>query len=199
MLAHPTFVFAMAFHLSSLRPTAAQHRSTGTPVSLFFTYNYERMTPPRPTVSRLPPSILRRHRDSALLPILALGNDGPEGGLESKDIGDGEGGGNCDGEDEGEGIDTIRVRIWRSLASGREMSLMSLASEVGGVGGTGTALRRADLRHHLTHVERQARTLGNKSDAWRERRGLPPRAGGKKMSIRTRRRGPRNEVFVRLK
>ena len=44
--------------------------------------------------------------------------------------------------------DTIRVRIWRALASGDEVSMTQLCKRVGE--------RRGDVRSHLKHVERQA-------------------------------------------
>ncbi|KAL9191241.1 hypothetical protein ACHAXT_000947 [Thalassiosira profunda] len=95
--------------------------------------------------------------------------------------------------------DTIRVRLWRALASGNELSLTQLSKRVGE--------KRGDVKAHLTHVERQAKTLGNKSDVWRARRGLQPVAkredgsgsggGPKKLRLKTR-RGAKNEVFFRL-
>ena len=55
----------------------------------------------------------------------------------------------------GEGVaDTIRVRIWRALASGEELSLAELSRTVG-------VSSYGDLRSHLRHVERQASTLSN--------------------------------------
>ena len=48
--------------------------------------------------------------------------------------------------------DTVRVRIWRSLASGKEFSL----KELGVVVGEG---QKGDLRAHLKHVE--AKTMKN--------------------------------------
>lgn len=59
--------------------------------------------------------------------------------------------------------DTIRVRIWRALASGQELSLKQLGKVVG---------ERKDLRSHLVHVEKQAKTLKNKNIEWFQRRGL---------------------------
>ncbi len=63
--------------------------------------------------------------------------------------------------------DTVRVRIWRTLVeeNGRELSLTVLSSILGD--------RRSDVRHHLTHVEKQCKSLQSKSEAWRLRRGLP--------------------------
>ena len=62
--------------------------------------------------------------------------------------------------------DTTRVRIWRVLASGEEHSLKQLGAAVGERG-------LGDLKVHLQHVEKQAKTLKNKNEKWRERRGLP--------------------------
>jgi hypothetical protein len=120
-------------------------------------------------------------------------------------------------EDEAE--DTIRVRIWRALASGDELSLSQLGRAVG-------ERRLSELRSHLQHVERQAKTLRNKSDEWKVRRGLIPSSDIKrgrksedtelpnadtqssgngaspfaskaKVQLKTR-KGKKNEVFVRL-
>lgn len=96
--------------------------------------------------------------------------------------------------------DTIRVRIWRALASGEELSMTQLSKRVGE--------SRGDVRSHLVHVERQATTIQNKSDDWRVRRGLLPVsaskdtdgaaiAGAKKLRLK-KRRGAKNEVFYRL-
>ena len=96
--------------------------------------------------------------------------------------------------------DTIRVRIWRALASGDELSMTQLCKQVGE--------SRGDVRSHLTHVERQARTIRNKSDDWRVRRGLAPLTDNtgddtgslpnpKKLRLK-KRKGPKNEVFIRL-
>mmetsp|Transcript_29313 Transcript_29313/g.62234 ORF Transcript_29313/g.62234 Transcript_29313/m.62234 type:complete len:171 (+) Transcript_29313:128-640(+) len=98
------------------------------------------------------------------------------------------------------GKDTIRVRIWRALASGDEITMTELSNRVG-------ERNRGNLRSHLVHVERQAKTIGNKSSEWRERRGLPPLAktgesggpgGGPKRLRLKMRRGAKNEVFIRL-
>ena len=59
--------------------------------------------------------------------------------------------------------DTIRVRIWRALASGQELSLKQLGKVVG---------ERKDLKSHLVHVEKQAKNLKNKKKEWFQRRGL---------------------------
>lgn len=99
--------------------------------------------------------------------------------------------------DSNEQLDTIRVRIWRELADGKELSLSQLANAVG-------ERRLGDLRSHLAHVEKQAKTIRNKSDDWRIRRGLSPIVGenGKtgarrKMKLKFR-KGKKNETFVRM-
>jgi len=96
------------------------------------------------------------------------------------------------GQDDGEQEDTVRVRIWRALVAqkGREMSLAQLSSTLGE--------RRSDVRHHLSHVEKQCKTLQSKSEAWRLRRGLPA-DNTNKLRITTRRGGgKRNELFIKL-
>jgi hypothetical protein len=91
--------------------------------------------------------------------------------------------------------ETIRVRIWRALAAGDELTLKELGKAVG---------HHRDLRSHLRHVARQAETLKNKSDDWRERRGLPiidatDSRRMDKLRLRIRNNGNRsNEMFVRL-
>ena len=89
-----------------------------------------------------------------------------------------------DGDEE---RDTVRVRIWRVLASGEEVSLARLSKLLG--------VPRGDVASHLVHVEKQARTLQNKKDDWRARRGLPP--GARALRLKQR-RGPKKEVLVRL-
>ena len=105
-------------------------------------------------------------------------------------------------DDEEEGAeDTIRVRIWRALAGGDELSLSQLGQAVG-------ERRLGELRSHLGHVERQAKTLRNKSDEWKVRRGLlldtlpsdedaSPFASKAKVRLRTR-KGKKNEILVKL-
>lgn len=96
--------------------------------------------------------------------------------------------------DSDEQLDTIRVRIWRQLADGKELSLSQLSNAVG-------ERRLGELRSHLTHVEKQAKTIRNKSDEWRTRRGLSPVAGKagapRKMKLKFR-KGKKNETFVRI-
>lgn len=86
-------------------------------------------------------------------------------------------------------FDTIRVRIWRVLSSGEEISMTQLSKQVGE--------SRSDVRSHLKHVERQAKTIRNKSNEWRTRRGLSPVVSPKKMQVK-KRRGAKNEVFIKL-
>ena len=115
-------------------------------------------------------------------------------------------GGNQHAEDSSheEEEDTIRVKIWRALASGEEMRLSELGNTVG-------ERRMGELRSHLVHVERQAKTLRNKSDEWRIRRGivrpgdiksgdkslLGPFAFKKKIRLKMR-KGKGNDVFIRF-
>lgn len=105
-------------------------------------------------------------------------------------------------DEEKEGAeDTIRIRIWRALASGDELSLSQLGQAVG-------ERRFGELRSHLGHVERQAKTLRNKSDDWKVRRGLlpdsqsndndpSPFASKAKVRLKTR-KGKKNEILVKL-
>ena len=98
--------------------------------------------------------------------------------------------------------DTIRVRIWKALVSSnnKEISLTQLCKLIG-------VRNKGDVRSHLIHVERQAKTIQNKSNEWRVRRGLLPiniddtdtkvSGGIKKLKIK-RRRGAKNEEFIRL-
>ena len=109
-------------------------------------------------------------------------------------------------EEQYEEKDTIRVRIWRALASGNELSLSQLCKQVG-------ERNRSDIKSHLVHVEKQAKTIRNKSDEWRIRRGLLSIEkksdnmqcgddsgavfGAKKLRLK-RRRGAKNEEYIRL-
>eukprot|EP00536_Pseudo-nitzschia_multiseries_P004161 jgi/Psemu1/9393/gm1.9393_g len=90
--------------------------------------------------------------------------------------------------------DTVRVRIWRALASsfGEEITLKELGAIVG-------ERRVGELRSHLQHVEKQSKTLKNKSPEWKERRGLsdPGMKGADNARIRIR-RGKKNEMYVKL-
>lgn len=97
---------------------------------------------------------------------------------------------NTAANDDEEVEDTVRVRIWRALASGDELSLKQLGAAVGD---------RKELRSHLKHVEKQAQTLKNKSTEWCERRGLSVESRNKvnKLRLKTR-RGNKNELFIRL-
>ena len=90
--------------------------------------------------------------------------------------------------------DTVRVRIWRALASsfGEEMTLKQLGAIVG-------ERRTGELRTHLQHVEKQAKTLKNKNAQWRERRGLSISDAKRVDKLRIRiRRGKKNEVYIKL-
>ena len=131
------------------------------------------------------PPPLRRDDDvtSAFLQYDALSQEeGEEEGRE-KD--------SASGSDE---LDTVRVRIWRELANGKELSLIQLSNAVG-------ERRLGELRSHLTHVEKQAKTIRNKSDEWRMRRGLPPvgniAGAPSKMKLKFR-KGNKNEILVRI-
>lgn len=90
--------------------------------------------------------------------------------------------------------DTVRVRIWRALASsfGKEMTLKQLGAIV-------EERRTGELRAHLQHVEKQAKTLKNKNAEWRERRGLSAvgTKGVDKIRVRTR-QGKKKEVYIKL-
>ena len=86
--------------------------------------------------------------------------------------------------------DTIRVRIWRALASGEELSMAQLCNRVG------MRNNRGDIISHLKHVEIQAKTIRNKSEEWRIRRGLMP-SGTKKLRLK-RRKGAKNEEYIKL-
>lgn len=96
---------------------------------------------------------------------------------------------------EEEDTDTVRVRIWRALASssGEEITLKQLGGMVG-------ERRLGELKSHLQHVTKQAKTLKNKNIKWRDRRGLSTYYDTKridKLRIRIR-RGKNNDVHVRL-
>mmetsp|Transcript_8894 Transcript_8894/g.11131 ORF Transcript_8894/g.11131 Transcript_8894/m.11131 type:complete len:159 (+) Transcript_8894:67-543(+) len=91
--------------------------------------------------------------------------------------------------------DTIRVRIWQALASGDEMDMKQLGSAVG-------ERNIGELKSHLTHVEKQAKTLSNKSKDWRERRGLSVGSQAMKNSKKVRlrkRRGNGNKFYVSIR
>lgn len=97
--------------------------------------------------------------------------------------------------------DTIRIRIWKALysANGSEISLQQLGNMVG-------ERNMGDLNSHLTHVERQAKTIRNKSDEWKKRRGLVLfNCNNEDSSVKVidkvklkRRRGDRGITFIRL-
>ena len=90
--------------------------------------------------------------------------------------------------------DTVRVRIWRALTSsfGEEMTMKQLGAMVG-------ERRTGELRTHLQHVEKQAKTLKNKNAEWRKRRGLSLSDTKRVDKLRIRiRRGKKNEVYIKL-
>lgn len=89
------------------------------------------------------------------------------------------------------GDDTIRVRIWRALANGEEITLKTLGSIVG-------ERQMGDLKHHLSHVEKQAKTLQNKSDVWKERRGLDYTSPKINKLRLIQRKGKKNSIYVKL-
>ena len=114
------------------------------------------------------------------------------GPLQQQSVNDGDDGNeNGNENDDEEPIDTIRVRIWRVLATGKEYSLKELGTAVG-------ERRSGELRHHLQHVAKQAQTLRNKSRSWRERRGLDP-DGSINNRIRLVTRRTNKEYFLRLR
>ena len=95
----------------------------------------------------------------------------------------------CKSDSENEEPDTIRVRLWRALATGEELSLKELGKIVG-------ERRRGELQSHLKHVEKQAETLRNKSTAWRNRRGLDENVSKVRL---IRSKGRKNVVYIQLK
>jgi len=98
--------------------------------------------------------------------------------------------GNQDGPKDEEERDTIRVRIWKALSSsyGEELSMRQLGSIVG-------ERRIGDIKSHLVHVEKQAKTIGNKSQEWKQRRGIEERT--KKIKI-VKRRKANGMIYVKL-
>jgi hypothetical protein len=93
--------------------------------------------------------------------------------------------------------DTIRGRIWQILANGQEVSLSQLSLLLGG------GIPKSEIRHHLSHVKKQAKTFGNKSTAWRIRRGVGSESAADTTRVRLEERpgyhGKRRETFVRLR
>ena len=94
-------------------------------------------------------------------------------------------------EDQQNCQDTIRVRIWNALSSskGEEVSLRELGSIVG-------ERRFGDLKSHLVHVEKQAKTIGNKSKEWKKRRGLDEHTTKAKIQKRI---GQKGMVYLKLR
>eukprot|EP00435_Cladocopium_sp_Y103_P023560 s1977_g5.t1 len=68
-------------------------------------------------------------------------------------------------EVEDEFQNTARIRLWCTLTTGEYHTLSSLAQA--------TSLSIQEVRHHLEHVIKQARSLKNKSPEWRKRRKIP--------------------------
>jgi hypothetical protein len=95
-----------------------------------------------------------------------------------------------DGAEVAEDLDTIRVRIWRALSSsyGQELSMRQLGSIVG-------ERRIGDLNSHLVHVEKQAKTVNNKSSEWKRRRGIDERTRKVKL---TKRREKNGMIYIKL-
>ena len=149
---------------------------------------------PPPTMYHLP----TRRRTATTSIVVVLGSWDPFA-VESAPDDDGVvkhdpplvGDGSCSEEEE-----TIRVRIWRVLADGKERTLQELGKAIG-------QHHHRDLRSHLKHVARQAETLRTKSKDWRIRRGLPAEAKGDlprmdKIRLTMRKGKRRKETFVRL-
>ena len=87
-------------------------------------------------------------------------------------------------------MDTVRVRIWKALASAdKELSLKQLGAIVG-------ERHLGELKSHLVHVEKQAKTFGNKSREWKERRGLL--VGKRKQAKIQKRKGEKGMVYIWL-
>jgi hypothetical protein len=109
------------------------------------------------------------------------------------------------GDDNTPADDTIRVRIWRALAKHGELSLKELGSLVG-------ERNLGDLQSHLTHVSKQAKTFGKKSNEWKMRRNVlfesssnenndDVVASTKKLRKRVKilkRRGPKGHIFITM-
>jgi hypothetical protein len=70
----------------------------------------------------------------------------------------------------------------------KEMSLRQLGSAVG-------ERNIGDLKSHLLHVEKQAKTIGNKSDEWKIRRGLCPKVRKVKL---TSRRSEKGSMYIKM-
>jgi hypothetical protein len=87
-------------------------------------------------------------------------------------------------------LDTVRVRIWRILMENGEMSLKDLSRAVNE--------KPTDVKFHLQHVEKQAKTLANKSSEWRERRGIPAGTRTVKVKKRLAGNGKRKDLFIKL-
>ena len=85
--------------------------------------------------------------------------------------------------------DTVRVRLWKALVDGTERSLTELSVTLNET--------RSDIRFHLTHVEKQAKTLSSKSSEWRLRRNVLHSSMKLKLTKRIG-KGKRHEVFYKI-
>jgi hypothetical protein len=85
-------------------------------------------------------------------------------------------------------VDTVRVRIWRTLSMKKEINLRQLGYAVG-------EKNIGDLKSHLFHVEKQAKTIGNKSDEWKIRRGISPEVRKAKLM---RRKGEKGLTYIKM-
>lgn len=96
-------------------------------------------------------------------------------------------------EQQGEKLeDTIRIKIWKALVLSSEdyISLKQLGSMIG-------ERRISEIRSHLNHVEKQAKTLQNKSKEWKQRRNLNETT--RKVKISKEFRGKNNkELYIKL-
>jgi len=84
--------------------------------------------------------------------------------------------------------DTVRVRIWRALSTHTELSMKQLSMIVG-------ERSMGNLKSHLGHVEKQAKSFQSKSKEWKERRGLLEIAKRGKI---IKRKGAKGIVYIRL-
>lgn len=85
-------------------------------------------------------------------------------------------------------VDTVRVRIWRTLSMKKEINLRQLGYAVG-------EKNIGDLKSHLLHVEKQAKTIGNKSDEWKIRRGISSEVRKAKLM---RRKGEKGLTYIKM-
>jgi DNA-binding MarR family transcriptional regulator len=80
-----------------------------------------------------------------------------------------------DDDDDDDELDTIRVRIWRVLMERCSSDAYDGGKRMISLKDLSKALNEkiSDVKHHLQHVEKQSKTLANKSTEWKERRGIP--------------------------